>query len=305
MNVVYTILIVILSSILFFLALYIFLGEYLCNYAFSRNGKYKKNIEKNHKKKFVNEDDKYWSNAKKIEIKSQDELKLCGYYKDNGNARIVLIIHGFGANHTEMTMHAKLFEKMGFDILAIDTRAHGESDGKYLSFGQNESDDVAKWIEKILALKENYNIVLFGISMGATTALLSTKILPFQVKAVISDCAFNNADEQLQYFYSFRKRKPKFLYKLFIGYARRTKKIDMKKIDVSSVLKSANIPILVFHGQDDNYVPVKNAYEIFESIPAGKGELHLLKNAKHCECLEMNRGEYRKIIINFLEKNNI
>ena len=295
-----------LSLVLLGLALYILLGECLCHYAFSRNGKFKKNIEKNHQEQFSDKSNiDYWNKTEKIYIESQEGIKLCGFFKDGGNNKIALIIHGFGGNHVEMAKYAKMFEQLGCDVLAIDNRAHGESDGKYLSFGQNEKHDVEKWIEKVLEINPNYKVIVFGISMGATTSLLTSHNHSDSIAAIIADCGYASASEQLRYFYNSAKKKPMFVYKFFIDYAKRTKKIDIKNINAEKCVKDTKCPILLFHGEDDKFVQTENAHKIFASIPKGMGELHILPNARHCECMGKHPGLYKKIISEFFNKYNI
>ena len=98
-----------------------------------------------------------------------------------------------------MKYFAEKFYNMGFNILAVDLRTHGESEGKIYSLGYLERLDVLAWIKFI---NDNYNdskIILYGISMGANAIMMSSaEDLPNNVKAIIEDAGFSNAYEQLK-----------------------------------------------------------------------------------------------------------
>ena len=52
------------------------------------------------------------------------------------NKKLAILVHGYGADHYQMSPYAKMFEKNGYDILAIDVRCHGKSGGIYQCHGR-------------------------------------------------------------------------------------------------------------------------------------------------------------------------
>jgi esterase/lipase superfamily enzyme len=89
-----------------------------------------------------------------------------------------------------------MYYKMGFNILLVDQRSHGKSEGKYITFGVNESRDVLSWLEFVNTKFSPEKVIISGISMGATTVLMSLRFnLPQNVKSVIADCGFTSPVE--------------------------------------------------------------------------------------------------------------
>lgn len=56
----------------------------------------------------------------------------------------------------------------GYSVLLPDLRGHGDSGGKYSGLSNYDADDLKMWIDKY---KDDYDISLFGLSMGGLTAL--------------------------------------------------------------------------------------------------------------------------------------
>lgn len=79
-------------------------------------------------------------------------------------------------------------------MLLVDARAHGQSEGKYIGFGNKDRYDALGWILwMIQKVGEDAEILLHGDSMGGATVLMASGLdLPKEVKAIVSDCAFTS-----------------------------------------------------------------------------------------------------------------
>lgn len=92
-----------------------------------------------------------------------------------------------------MAGFVKKFYDRGFNVLAVDARAHGESEGTKIGMGWPERMDVIEWIKLILSWDPDARIILHGVSMGAATVLMASgETLPDNVKAVIADCGYTS-----------------------------------------------------------------------------------------------------------------
>jgi len=110
----------------------------------------------------------------KISINTEDSVQLSCWYINgaveykNVAVGTVIMFHGHGSNKSAMTDEARAFNAMGYNVLMVDLRAHGESGGEVCTIGYRESRDVkAAW--DYIAAKGEKNIVLWGISLGAAT----------------------------------------------------------------------------------------------------------------------------------------
>lgn len=295
----------ILVLILIIFAGYLLIGYFSFRFVLSRNGKLKKGIECKslHSLNLQPEIKEYFSNRfKKLEIVSNDDLKLFGFYKDNNSTKLAILVHGYGGNHFDMYSYAKIFEERDYDILSIDLRAHGISEGNYLTMGLYEHYDLLKWIEKMLSIKNNYKIVLFGISMGASTVCMTVgEHLPNNVICAIEDCGYDNANKQIKYVYS-KTKLAKLFYRIFYNYTKKTKEIDLKSIDMTEKLKKSKIPLMFIHGEKDDFVPTDMVYNLYNSIPDSRRCLYIAKDATHTKSIDVNVKEYSKRVYKFLDK---
>ena len=218
------------------------------------------------------------------------------------STKAVIISHGYKGNGETMSNYAKMFYDLGFNVLLPDDRAHGESAGKYISFGWLDRLDYLKWINKVLGrLGTSTRIVLFGVSMGAATVeMLSGEKLPAQVKCIIADCGYSSIDRELTYLLKEQYHLPKYpLYPLVstINHHR----LGYYLGDVSSIeqLRKNKLPIFFIHGEKDKFVPSEMSLENFRATSAPK-ELWIVQNATHAESYWINPTEYQRRIKKFL-----
>ena len=99
-----------------------------------------------------------------IEITSKDGLKLKGEYFNFGFDRAVLILAGRAETVLYCYYFADVFQKAGCNVIVVDPRACGLSEGKYTTAGVMEGEDAALWIDHI---HEKYGIEKFYIHVAA------------------------------------------------------------------------------------------------------------------------------------------
>ena len=122
-------------------------------------------------------------------------LHLAGWWIPHRDAggRCAILIHGYADAKVGAIAWASLFHQLGWNILAIDLRAHGESDGRYCTGGFFERDDLTQVIDELLASRpgETRQLVLFGISLGAAVAA-AVAATRKDIAAVILDSPFTD-----------------------------------------------------------------------------------------------------------------
>lgn len=302
MTIFLLILLVLLALILLVMGLNLLIGYYGYRFAMSRKSILKRRIEKHSKNKRSDECINYFSQFEKLSMSSDDNLNLSAFYKDNNSSNLAIVVHGYGGNHFDVYMQCIMFEKRGYSILALDLRAHGDSEGDMLTMGLYEHIDIIRWIEKMLEIK-NYKIVLYGISMGASSVCMALgEKLPSNVICAIEDCGFDNANKEFSYVFSRNKFKLKWIYKIFYSYVKRVKKIDLKKVDVTSKLKESHLPVLFIHGGQDNFVPTEMVYTLYSAVDQRNAKLFIVDGAGHGDAFENNPSLYRQEVYDFLKK---
>lgn len=285
---------------------YLIVGKILFNLVFSR-----KNLQDRVMKKGIDKQIKqhkidlcWWDKFKfkTLHIQSFDGLKLVGHYFDKHSQNTVIVVHGFGGTYLEMQTYCQFFMQKNFNILAVENRGHGNSEGGCIGFGYLDRLDILKWIEHLDEKKYGENFVLFGLSMGATAVChASGEKLP-NVSAIISDCAYANGDKQISYvlkkFGIFGKILKKHLY----SFSKRVYGLDVMQIDATKCVKNSSVPILFIHGKEDSLVPVENMQNLYDSAPNGLREKYIVEGAGHGLAYAQDGVMYEHRILDFLKK---
>lgn len=262
-------------------------------------------VYKNLKK--YNMDFSWWGKIPHEElcIKSHDKLNLYARYIKNKTNNLAIVVHGYGANSLEMQQYAKMFYEFGFSVLAPDNRAHGNSDGKVITMGFEDRKDVLTWIKYMLKQNSNFNIVVFGLSMGAaTTCMLSGMKTPDNVKCFISDCAYSSAFdvfEGISEMSVFMHILP--IMRIFNYYSKLRAGFFVRDVVPANEVKKCTKPILLIHGDKDFFVPFYMQDRIYSNIDEKLRRKLVIKGAEHAQSIAMDKKMYFEAVNSFLTSN--
>ncbi len=211
---------------------------------------------------------------KEYTITSHDGLTLYGkYYEYAPGAPLELMFHGYRGNaERDLCGGVQRAFSLGHSALIVDQRASCHSDGNIISFGVNEHRDCLAWLDfAIQTFGPDVRIILTGISMGATTVLLAagTK-LPENVIGVLADCGFTSAKEIIQLVTKMMKMPPRLSYPFVWLGARVFGHFDLSVSDAPKALAHCSVPVIFFHGEDDDFVPCYMSKANFDSCPSRK-----------------------------------
>lgn len=118
-----------------------------------------------------------------------DGFKLVGQYFDFGAKRCVIILPGRCESLVYSYYFAPPYEKAGFNVLVVDTRCHGLSEGTYNTIGVQESRDVLAWAKLMHERFQNQEIFFHGICIGTASGLfaLSDPQCPEYLKGLVTE----------------------------------------------------------------------------------------------------------------------
>lgn len=194
-----------------------------------------------------------------VTIRSRDGLRLSArYYHTNDGAPLVIGFHGFRSHPlTDFSGGSELIFQMGCNFLLVDQRAHHDSEGTAITFGIQERWDVLSWSEyAVERFGQDVKILLMGVSMGGATVLMASGLpLPTNVKAIVSDCPYANA-EAIILEVGKQQKYPPWLIRPFIHIgARIYGGFQLSETDAVEAVKNTKVPILIIHGEADHFVP--------------------------------------------------
>lgn len=239
-----------------------------------------------------------------VYIKSFDGLRLYGALLENYSDKIVICVHGFtGSGKKDFASLAQAYYKNGYNVLLVDNRAHGESEGKYVGFGVLDRLDLRNWVKYVInRFGSNVQVFLHGISMGAATVLMASSIMPKNVRGIIADCGFTSVYEIFEYVLKRDYHLPKFpiiyltniMSKIRAGYG-------YKDVNTTAEIARSDIPILFIHGENDEFVPLWMTMKNYSHCKAYK-ELFIVRESEHAESHYIDKKGYERRILTFIEK---
>ena len=128
-----------------------------------------------------------------VRVRSADDLRVAGWWlagdaSGTPTRGTVILAHGIGGNRGSMLPIAAFLVAAGYDVLVIDLRAHGDSEGTYPSPGYLEVAEITAAIE-YARRRGSVPVILLGHSYGGV-AVLHTLGRGVDVTAAIADSAF-------------------------------------------------------------------------------------------------------------------
>ncbi|MDR1128262.1 MAG: alpha/beta hydrolase, partial [Treponema sp.] len=230
------------------------------------------------------------------EIRSHDGLKLRAYFAaaPGGSADTVILAQGYSGNGKQLSVFGRFYyEDFGFNVLMPHARSHGSSEGRYSGFGWLERLDYLRWVDWARERRPGARIVLHGLSMGGAAVMMAAgeSPLPPELKAVIDDCGYTSMEEELRH-----QMKARFhfaggsLLKAASRVCRRKAGYSFEEVSSVGQLRKSRLPLLVIHGEEDDFVPFSMAKVLFDAspLPPERKEYYPVPGAAHGEAFLIN-----------------
>lgn len=227
-----------------------------------------------------------------VDITSVDGLKLYGrYYHRKDSAPLVIFFHGYKGNiYRDGNGIYSYSKKNGFNLLLVNQRSQGMSEGKTITFGIMERLDCKAWVEyAVNRFGQEVKIGLFGLSMGAATVMMAADAgLPENVKGILADCGFSSPKEILCAVMDSLKLPSKLVYPLAKLGAKWFGHFDLEEASAIESMKNCKIPVLFVHNEGDDFVPYWMSEKCFETCSSGEKKFLRVKGVGHglSWCLE-------------------
>lgn len=240
-------------------------------------------------------------NTSEVWMKNKDGYNLHAYEIQNTSDVWVIAVHGYMGQASDMAAVGNIYADMGYNVLMPDLRSHGKSEGSAIGMGAWDSDDIIEWIGKINKEYKNAKIILYGISMGASTVMMTTgKNLPDNVLAAIEDCGYTSAWDEFSYQLDKLFGLPSFpaldaanfITKIRAGY-------NLKDADALAAVKKSKTPTLFIHGDADEFVPTRMVYPLYKA-EASEKKLLIVKGAMHGGSKDVDPKTYWKTVSDFI-----
>jgi uncharacterized protein len=204
-------------------------------------------------------------------VTTGDDVVLQGWLftPERPNGAGVILLHGVGDTRHGMMSHAEFLVRAGYTVLTPDARGHGESGGKFITYGVLEAEDVHLWADWLLA-RGVWRLYGLGESMGAAILLESLAREP-RFRTVVAECPFATFEEVARYRLAQASGAPEWMFRpiaaIGFGYARLRYGVDLTKATPLAAVRAARTPILLIHGDQDTNIPIAQSRELAAANP--------------------------------------
>lgn len=288
---------------------YLFVGNYFYDIAINPNSdKSALGIGVRTEEETIRRKEWLKNNSKDTYITSTNNgnLKLHAYEIETSEKSNIwtIVVHGYTKDGIEMEKYAERYKEKGYNVLLVDLRGAGMSEGDYVGFGWHDRLDIIDWINYLVKRDSNCEIILFGVSMGAATVMMSTgESLPSNVRLAIEDCGYTSvydifANKIENVFHLPSKpvlSAANFVTKIKAGYT-------LYEASSLEQIKKSQTPTLFIHGSADTFVPY-NMLDILYNTAKCEKEKLVIEGAEHAVSVDVNPELYWKTIDDFIGKH--
>jgi uncharacterized protein len=219
-----------------------------------------------------------------IEIHTEDGVKLAGWFIPNGESKTFLIaFNGNAGNISNRIDLIERYHRIGFNVLILDYRGYGKSDGEPTEQGTYK-DAEAAWSYLTEAKKVSPgDIIVMGQSLGgAVASYIASKYNP---GGLILDSAFTSLANMGRTHYPFLP------VKLLLRFEYPT----IKNI------KNVKCPVLIIHSKNDEIVPFSQGKKLFEA--ANEPKMFLEIYGSHNDAFFVSQEKYVKGLKEFFRNH--
>jgi len=236
-----------------------------------------------------------------IEFKNDENLTLRGWFFPAKSDNAIVMVHGITADRREGLRWVKALHNAGYNLVLFDLRNHGKSDKAKSGMGYYEKNDVVAAVN-FLQSKGFKNIGVFGVSMGASTAI-QAMAKDTRIQAGVFEAAFANLSDELAEIAKRDFGLPRFplINAVMWVYSMRLF-ADANAINPEDFIGNISPrPIFIIHCDNDDYISYHHGQRIFAKAKEPK-IMWTAHCTKHARAWQSNPQEAEKRVVDFYKK---
>lgn len=242
----------------------------------------------------------------KLSLVTKDSILLKGYRVKSNIDTIygaIILVHGIGGCKEHFTKAAIDLANKGYESWIFDNRAHGESGGKYSTYGFHEKHDISRIVDEIKNRLPNHKIGIWGNSLGGAIAIQAVEI-DKRIDFGIIESTFTELDKIV---YDYQKR---YAFNIGVKWAcnialkKASEIAKFKPDDVKPINSVKNIqqPMLIAHGDADENIKYEYGQQLFNNLAANDKIFVPVKGAGHYSMYQFGGEIYSDKLFHFLER---
>ena len=245
--------------------------------------------------------DAHRAQATEVSVR-HDGLQLYGEYFDFGSDRCVIILPGRCESLMYSYFFAEPYRAAGMNVLVIDQRAHGRSDGIYNTIGVKESGDVLAWVNYVCNTLQNREVWFHSICVGTSTALLAMtrEDCPDAVKGLVTEGCFVSFRETFKRHMILDKRPLFPVLDLVMLNIRRYAGTNVYRDKPIRVIKRLRQRALFLYGREDVFSIPSKSQQLFDACGSEDKKLVWFEHGNHSHLRLTNTEAYDKAIVEYV-----
>jgi len=186
----------------------------------------------------------------------------------------VIYLHGNSSSRTEAIGQLKHLLPLNITVFSFDFYGCGKSEGKYISLGWYESDDVECVVNYLKKTNKVSAIGLWGRSMGAVTALIYASRDKNNLSAIVLDSAFYSLKTLIEELIEDNIKIPNFIINSMVKTLQNTilekANFDINDIEPYLFAQKCSVPAYFCHGKDDTLINPHHCQDLYDIYPGEK-----------------------------------
>ncbi|MBQ2551616.1 MAG: alpha/beta hydrolase [Treponema sp.] len=230
-------------------------------------------------------------------------FKLAAQYFDFGNDKACIVIAGRSESCLYSCYFAEPYRKMGYNLLLLDNRCHGLSEGKYNTTGFTEYVDVLAWGKFLHEKKNMKSVICHGICMGAAAALYAMvdESCPDYMQGLVSDGLFTTFRDS---FYNHLVKDKHLTFPttpVMMLLLKRHAHADTFHDGPIARIQNYKKPILFLYSREDKFSLPEEAERLYEKCRSPK-KLVWFDKGVHSHVRINNKEKYDQAICDFVQE---
>lgn len=223
-----------------------------------------------------------------------------------GASRSVILAHGYAGNRLEGGKWPKVAAALlgaGYNVLMFDFEASGQSDGKMVTLGNYEHQDLSGAVDFVRSRSPG-KVGVLGVSMGASTAIITAAADP-RIEAVIADAPFADRDTYLEQNLPHWSHLPALWTPVLEFWGRRFTGLEYGNASaLAAVPKLGNHPLLLIHGDTDAAIPLAESEALDRAANPATTRLEVFHaGPAHAASFKSDPARYLVLVLEFFNKN--
>lgn len=240
-----------------------------------------------------------------VTLRTTEDLRLAAWLIPRatgaGEHRAVIVLHGYPYSKGNL-LGLTPFLHDTYDLLLLDLRYFGDSEGAFTTLGYREWSDVAAAV-RFLKGRGYTSVGIWGFSLGAAVALLT---LPHEgeIDAVIADSAYADLHEMTLDYYGRLPVIARVLAGITELISRAVLGVAPGDVSPAKAAAAASVPILLIHGANDSTIPLHHHERLRDALHTNsKVQTWVVEGAAHGYTYATARATYEARVLNFLAQH--